>query len=283
MAKRSKSNLTGAIWIALLGLVVMLTACQSTPVTESLSSSTVPAAATDWWQPEQGLHWQVQYTDEINFTIEADVFDLDLFETTEAQITDLHTRGAKVVCYLNAGAWEDWRPDQDDFPAEVIGADYAGWPGERWLDIRQIDALAPILSARLDLCAAKGFDGVSPDNLDGHTNATGFPLTAADQLAFNRWLAAEAHQRGLGIGLKNDPEQAEVLAEFFDWATTESCLAEGWCDQLAPFLFAGKPVLAIEYTDRNQQTDNICPVAASLGIDAILKHRTLDAWMEECP
>jgi hypothetical protein len=261
----------------------MLAACQTTAPAETLGPPGTPAAATDWWQPEQGLRWQVQYTDEIDFSVEADIFDLDLFETTPDQITDLHARGAKVVCYLNAGAWEDWRPDREAFPAEVIGADYAGWPGERWLDIRQIDTLAPILRARLDLCAAKGFDGVDPDNLDGHTNATGFPLTAADQLTFNRWLAEEAHQLGLGIGLKNDPEQAEVLVTSFDWAITESCFAEGWCDQLAPFLSTGKPVLAIEYTDRNQQMDDFCPAAADLEIDAILKHRNLDAWMEECP
>jgi endo-alpha-1,4-polygalactosaminidase (GH114 family) len=283
MAKRSKSSLTRAFWAVLLGLFLTLTACQPAASTEPFPSSTLPAAATDWWQPEQGLRWQVQYTDEIDFSVEAEVFDLDLFETTAAQIADLHARGAKAVCYLNAGAWEDWRPDREDVPAEVIGADYAGWPGERWLDIRQIDALAPILHARLDLCAAKGFDGVTPDNLDGYTNVTGFPLTAADQLAFNRWLAEEAHQRGLGIGLKNDPEQAEALMTSFDWAITESCFAEGWCDQLAPFLSAGKPVLAIEYTDVAQQTDDFCPAAASLGMDAILKHRTLDAWMEECP
>lgn len=261
----------------------MLTACQAARATETSLPPATLAVVLDWWQPEQGLHWQVQYVDEIDLAVGADVFDLDLFETTADQIAELHARGARVVCYLNAGAWEEWRPDKDDIPAEVIGADYAGWPGERWLDIRQIDSLAPVLRARLDLCAAKGFDGVSPDNLDGYTNATGFPLTAADQLAFNRWLAAEAHQRGLGIGLKNDPEQAEALAADFDWAITESCFAEGWCELLDPFLSAGKPVLSIEYTDNALRTADFCPAAKALGSDAILKNRALDAWMEECP
>jgi hypothetical protein len=55
----------------------------------------------------------------------------------------------------------------------VIGNDYEGWPGEKWLDIRQIDQLAPIMRARLDACRAKGFDGIEPDNIDEYTNDTG--------------------------------------------------------------------------------------------------------------
>ena len=276
---RSKPSAAGLI---LLSLVFGLSACQkAASPTPTLSNPT--SAPSDWWQPSPGLSWQVQYVDEIDLSVQADVFDLDLFETNAEQIAALHAQGAKVVCYLNAGAWEDWRPDKDVYPSEVIGAAYAGWPGEHWLDIRQIDALAPILRARLDLCAAKGFDGVDPDNLDGYTNATGFPLTAADQLTFNRWLADEAHQRGLGIGLKNDPDQADSLVTKFDWATTESCLAEGWCDQFSPFIEAGKPVLAIEYTDNDSQTSVFCPRANRLGLDAILKNRELDAWREVCP
>ena len=59
----------------------------------------------------------------------------------------------------------------------MIGNDYVGWPGEKWLDIRAIESLAPLLRARLDLCAAKGFDGIEPDNIEVHDNDSGFPLT----------------------------------------------------------------------------------------------------------
>lgn len=236
-----------------------------------------------WWTPEPGQSWQIQYIDEINLDLDVDVYNLDLFETSAEDIQYLHDRGIKVICYINAGAWEDWRPDSDAFPDSVLGDDYEGWPGERWLDIRQIDLLAPIMTARLDLCAEKGFDGVDPDNLDGYLNATGFDLTADDQLAYNTWLATEAHQRGLGIGLKNDAEQASALVTYFDWATTESCFAEGWCDLLTPFIENGKPVFAIEYTENSITLDDFCIQAAELSIDAILKNLQLDAWREACP
>jgi hypothetical protein len=58
----------------------------------------------------------------------------------------------------------------------VIGDPYEGWPGERWLDIRRIDLLAPLIGQRLELCRIKGFDAVEPDNIDGYTNDTGFSL-----------------------------------------------------------------------------------------------------------
>ena len=35
-----------------------------------------------------------------------------------------------------------------------------------------------------------------PDNVDGFANGSGFPLTSSDQLAYNRFLATEAHARG---------------------------------------------------------------------------------------
>jgi hypothetical protein len=194
----------------------------------------------------------------------------------------LHARGRKVVCYISVGSWEEWRPDADQFPPAVIGNDYEGWPGEKWLDIRQIDQLAPIMRARLDACRAKGFDGIEPDNIDGYTNDTGFPLTAQHQLTYNIWLANEAHERGLSIGLKNDPDQVVELLPYFDWALTEDCFDQGWCDQLTPFVNAGKAVFAAEYTDTGMTTAQFCPQANALNFNGILKHRDLDAWRQAC-
>lgn len=237
-----------------------------------------------WWQPPVAQTWQWQLSDlPVDRSLTVDMYDIDLFDNEAEVVAALQAQGSRVVCYISVGSWEDWRPDADQFPPEVIGAAYEGWPGEHWLDIRQIDLLAPVLGARLDLCAAKGFDGVEPDNIDGYTNATGFPLTAADQLAFNRWLAAEAHARGLSIGLKNDPEQAADLLPHFDWALTEDCLAEGWCADLQPFVAAGKPMFAAEYTDNDVSEAQLCAAAEAMEFAVILKNRELDAWRAGCP
>src|SRR6185436_19329967 len=105
--------------------------------------------STNWWHPTVGLTWQWQIGDnDIDTSIEADVYDIDLY-VDQAIIDELHAKGRKVICYISVGSWEDWRPDKDQFPPEVLGKDYEGWKGEKWLDVRQIEKLAPIMLARL--------------------------------------------------------------------------------------------------------------------------------------
>jgi hypothetical protein len=259
------------------------TPAASAGVTAGPTAGTTAGAPQDWWQPAVGTTWQWQLSGKVDPSFEVDVYDIDLFESDAQGVAALRAQGRQVICYLSTGSWEDWRPDAQQFPKSVMGNDYADWPGEKWLDIRRIDVLAPILRARLDACQAKDFQGVEPDNVDGYTNETGFPLTAEDQLVFNRWLAQEAHQRGLSIGLKNDPDQAAELVDDFDWALTEDCFAEGWCEQLQVFIRAGKPVLAAEYTDTGMTLAGFCPQAHALQFSAILKRRELDAWRQACP
>jgi Glycoside-hydrolase family GH114 len=235
------------------------------------------------WKPSVGDTLQIQYSGTLDRTKNVDIYNLDMFDTTTAQVALLHAQGRKVMCYINAGAWEDWRPDASKYPSIVLGNDYTGWPGERWLDIRRIDLLAPILRARLNLCRSKGFDGVDPDNINGYLNPTGFPLTAQDQLNFNIWLASEAHARGLSIGLKNDSEQLSSLLSYFDWGLTEDCYYQGGCADLSPFITASKPVFAVEYTDTGIDFNLFCQQASSLGLTGILKNRELDAYIRICP
>jgi len=103
----------------------------------------------------------------------ARVFDIDGFDNPTGTVAALHAQGARVVCYLDGGTWEDWRPDAARFPATVKGHGN-GWPGEKWLDVRQLSILGPIMSQRAQSCKAKGFDAIDWDNLDGYSTARGF-------------------------------------------------------------------------------------------------------------
>lgn len=257
--------------------------------TESITAylPIVQGSSPGWWQPSPGTSWQWQLTDlPVDQSFDVDVYDIDMFDNDAGTVAELHAQGRVAICYISVGSWEDWRPDAGQFPPEVLGNDYVGWPDEKWLDIRRIDLLAPIMRARLDLCRDKGFDGVEPDNVDGYTNDTGFELEYQDQLAYNVWLANEAHARGLSIGLKNDEAQAADLISHFDWAMTEDCFADEWCEEMAPFTDAGKAVFAAEYADQfttSQFFDQVCPQAEALNLDVILKRRDLDAWRRDCP
>src|SRR5438876_1668228 len=170
------------------------------------------AASSGIWVPSLVTPWQWQLTGTIDQSVNVPMYDIDLFDTSSTVVASLHAKGRRAVCYMSAGTWENWRPDAAAFPAAVLGGGN-GWPGEKWLDIRRIDVLGPIMEARMDLCKQKGFDAVEPDNIDGYANKSGFSLTAQDQLQYNTWLAAAAHARGLSIGLKNDLDQVSDLVE----------------------------------------------------------------------
>jgi hypothetical protein len=222
--------------------------------------------------------WQWQLSGTPDVTLDVEVYDLDLFETSERVVTSLRARGIRTICYMSAGAWESWRPDADQFPAAVRGRSN-GWPGERWLDIRQLDVLRPLMESRLDLCKSKGFDGVEPDNIDGYTNDTGFPLTYHHQLTYNRFIAAAAHARGLSVGLKNDLEQVADLVDSFDWALSEECFRYQECHLLLPFIERGKAVFHVEYDRRPEE---FCAAAKRARFSSMLKRRELDAFRVAC-
>ena len=115
------------------------------------------------------------------------------------------------------------------------------------------------------------------DNVDGYANDSGFPLKAADQLRFNRFLAAAAHARGLSIALKNDLDQVAALEPDFDFALNEQCFQYDECDRLRPFVAAGKAVFVAEY-----ERSDFCARARAAGYMAMLKRLELDALREPC-
>jgi len=230
------------------------------------------------WKPGLMTTWQWQLTGTIDESFDVQVYDIDLFDVPASVINSLHSKGRKVICYISAGTWENWRPDAGQFPDSVKGSSN-GWPGEKWLDIRQISTLGPIMEARMDLAVQKGCDAIEPDNMDGYANQSGFPLTANDQIAYNRYLANAAHQRGLSIGLKNDLDQVSALVNDFDWALNEQCNEYNECNTLVPFINAGKAVFNAEYKGN---TANFCPKMNSMKISSIKKNLDLDAPMTPC-
>jgi hypothetical protein len=232
-----------------------------------------------WWHPGLGLTWQWQLVGVLDTSVRVDVYDLDAFTTLAATVAALRSAGRHTICYVNVGAREDFRPDAGRFPASVVGNGLEGWPGERWLDIRRWDVLVPILTARFATCRGKGFDAVEPDNADAYSNQSGFPLTQADQLAFNRRVAELAHRMNLAVGLKNDVEQAAALAPAFDFAVNEECAKYHECERLRVFVGAGKPVFHVEY---DLATGQFCPAVRALGFSSMRKRLELDAWRQPC-
>jgi hypothetical protein len=236
------------------------------------------APAPTRWSPPVGTAWQWQLTVPIDTSVNVPVYDIDGFENGADVVADLHRRGRRVICYLNAGAYEDFRPDRDAFPKNALGKGN-GWRGERWLDVRRIAELRPIMAKRMDMCRDKGFDAVEPDLLDAVINDTGFPTSGADQLAYNRMIAQLAHERGLGVALKNDLEQIPDLVHDFDFAVNEECAQFRECERLKPFIDAHKAVLHVEY---ELALDTFCTGTTALGLSSMRKEPDLGPARTAC-
>lgn len=232
-----------------------------------------------------GVTWQWQIDGELETDLDVSVYDVDLFDASSADIETLRNAGRVVICYFSAGSWEEWRDDADAFDEAVIGRPLEGWPGERYLDHRDAGVRA-LMQARLDLAVSRSCDGVEPDNVDTHDADTGFDLTRADQLDYNRFLAAEAHQRGLSIGLKNAPDLVDDLVDDFDWALVEECVRYDECDAYRPFIDAGKAVLNAEYIDDACDTSDAiaryCDDPQRDGFSTLVKQWDLLAWGVSC-
>ena len=242
-----------------------------------------PVEAGTAWQPAPGTRWQWQLSGDIDTALDVDMFDLDLFDAPDRALNALSAAVVVAICYFSAGTVEDWRDDAGRFPSAAIGHKLPEWEGERWVDIMD-DTVREIMRDRLDLAVERGCDGVEPDNVDGYANRNGLGLNATEQLDYNRFLADEAHLRGLSVGLKNDLDQLDALLPWFDWALNEECASFNECGRLSAFTSAGKAAFHVEYVDdwadAPAKADEICGVGPDL--DSLVKPWDLDARRIAC-
>ena len=237
-----------------------------------------PIACEGCWHPSLNTSWQWQLSGAVDTSLDVQMYDIDGFENGAGVVSGLHSDGRKVVCYISAGSWENWRPDAGRFPESVKGAPN-GWPGERWLDIRRLGALGQIMRDRVKMCAKRGYDAVEFDNVDGFQNRTGFPLTGADQLRYNVFLANLAHKHAMSAVLKNDVGQTSKLLPYFDIALNEQCFQYSECGKLRAFVNAGKPVFGVEY---KLDTSQFCPEANAMDFNFLKKRLSLGTWRVPC-
>lgn len=293
--------------ICIVSLSIMLLACDSGTVEDTSTSSQSEQSASqvtvnpgtsseqeapvdlgaafeeelveDRYKPAVGSSWQWQLQGTINTGYDVDIYDIDLFDTPAQIFQQLQSQGRRVICYFSAGTFENWRTDAGLFPADAIGTALGDFPAERWLDIRS-EPVRQIMRSRLELAKQKGCDAVEPDNVDGYTQNSGFTLTSADQLDFNRWLALSAHELGLAIGLKNDTDQVVQLVDDFDFAVTEQCFEYDECERYTTFIAAGKPVFNTEYPPLpiadEQSFVGMCQRSASFGLATLIMPMLLD-------
>lgn len=251
------------------------------------------------WQPPVGTTWNYVLRHPLRLDVDPSalanhhVYILDLFDTPPATIQSLHQRGHRVVAYFSAGTREAWRADAAQFPKADVGRPMDDWPGEAWVRTGS-PAVRAVMRARLDLARHKGFDGVDPDNVDAYDNKNGLKLTKDDAVDYVRFLAREAHARGLAVGLKNAGDIVPRVVGEVEWCVQEQCVQYGDEEQFVPFIKAGKPVFHVEYpkgddadNDKHNNDREVtgkkrdkCFRARELGFSTIIKNVRLDQWIQ---
>lgn len=242
-----------------------------------LDANVSPVTTGDWYRPGVSATWNLQLQGTLNTSYPVDVYDIDLFDTSASTIANIQAAGHRVVCYLSAGSYEEWRTDAGDFLETDLGNNMDGWPGEKWVDIRSLNVFS-IMQARMDLAVNKGCDGVGFDNVTVYIEPnTGITATATDQLAFNRNLFNEAHRRGLSVALKNDLDQIDDLVDYADMIVNEQCHQYDECDMANPFIAAGKPVFNVEYQSSYRNDPGlVCPDALAVDTRTLILSLDLD-------
>ncbi|KAL2072988.1 hypothetical protein VTL71DRAFT_10312 [Oculimacula yallundae] len=219
---------------------------------------------------------------------DAAVFDIDLFDTDAATIAGLQSQGKIVLCYFSAGTYEPWRPDAGNFTSADMGQSLAPeWPDEYWLRVNNTN-VRRVMTNRIRLAAAKGCDGIDPDNTDGYQNPNNtISLTRSELVEYMKWMASQASSLNLAIGLKNSMDILPDLTSVMQFAVNEQCAAFGECNSYSAFLAAGKPVFHIEYPPsipNIQPADRLkgCQNNVMNGLSTVFKNMNLNGWVGYC-
>lgn len=228
---------------------------------------------------QPGTSWQWQLSGAIDLSVDAAVYDVDPFspDTQPDIVAQLHARNRRIICYFDT-AYEPGRVDSAALEP-YKGNPMEGWPGQFWVDFRQ-PAVRAVMQKRIERAHAMGCDAVEPDDVDVLGNDPGFPITAADQLAFLHFLADAAHANNMAVGLKNNVEQVPQLVTAFDFAVNEQCAMYDECDAYQPFIAANKAVFNTEYTATETgslaaKANEVCAAQNARNFDSLVKHLAL--------
>jgi hypothetical protein len=239
-------------------------------------------AATCATAASAGDFWDWQLTQPYDLGVEVELLVIEPTGVTAAEVAALRARGVRPYCYVSIGTWEPWRDDADQFPSSVIGKTVGDWPDEKYIDMGARDTVWPLMKARIDACARKGFVGVEPDNMGAHDNDTGFAFSSADAVEYFREMARHAHGLGLKILQKNADEIVPQLVTLYDGMLVEECFHYDFCEEVLPYAQAGKPVLAVEFIENGGDWDAYCAQAKVYGFHLLLKSYEVTAGGRAC-
>jgi hypothetical protein len=280
------------------------------PTTTTTGSS---SSQNPWWKPgTQPIEWQWMIDHAVKLgpppsasdlglnattyngppAANPTVYDIDMFMNPASTIQALQSApyNATVICYMDTGAYENYRPDASEFPAADIGKS-TGWSGEYWLNTSMsnpdLPKLRQIMDARIGMAKSKGCQAIEPDQMDGWENNSGFTLTKADGENWDTDITTDIHAAGMSAGFKNQIEIAGWAADTLgaDWALNEQCNQYSECNGYPPdgglpeFIKQGKAVFQVEY---NVSASSFCPAENAADYNGMLMPLNLNGGRTPC-
>lgn len=170
--------------------------------------------------------------------------------------------GLYSICYFNAfqtqaeeTAW--WTLHHADLLLRGQDGKFVedpNWPGEFLLDTsigEKRQMILDVIDPWITKCAEDGFNAIEPDNLDSWTRSSGL-LEMNDNLAMARLISDRAHNLGLAVAQKNNPEIGAAGKSLggFDFAIAEECEVNDECED---YTSVYGQVLEIEYIDNSRK------------------------------
>jgi hypothetical protein len=298
------------------------TATPTPTPTATATPTPTPTPTPTWWHPtdtgaNNGPEFQWEIDHPLSVSSQADmgggmvdaagnvassptVFDIDGIENPASTVTALHTRGDKVICYIEVGSAGNYYSAADEgipvtYYAQLkaagdLGKKMSGYP-EYYVNIKAASTVSIIESMIRQQCAAKGFDAVEPDIDDSYTDTTNYAITETENEAYDIKLGTYAHSLGLAWGQKNGDNDAafsKALEPTADFLLDEECNFYQTCAIVTPpYVQAKKLVLNAEYTDdwgSKAATDlgKFCAADMSGGIDGTLFTSALAGQHNPC-
>lgn len=121
-----------------------------------------------------GPLWQPRQNDKIQYILDrrvirldrnaplvpnADIWDVDLFDTPKETFDILHAKGKRVMCYFSGGGSESWRADFEEVKKSDMGDNMPKWPGEKYLNLKS-PTVWKFMQKRIRLAYDKGCDAI---------------------------------------------------------------------------------------------------------------------------
>lgn len=255
--------------IKILLLTALLAACSTTkekPESEqeepqiSIPGPEYQPPTGDYWKPRQGAKFQILDEDDGNFAKQIDegteFVNIELFAATKKNISEIHAKGVRVVCYYNL-AYQPGNPDIDGesyegwknpvkFPKEALGPDMDGYD-EKWTDVTNENL--HLFNDQRDLLAKQlGCDGVEGgDNMDNNSGNAFSKIKTVHLVKSNKRRADHAHSIGLAHFAKNTPAISKEASLVSDGIFIEQALRYSEMDDYSPWWENGKGAYALEY------------------------------------